>query len=47
MKHLLANDWLTDTGTVPWTLRPGKTAQGQGIALPTARTPTAVAPAWV
>ncbi|MEV6397945.1 hypothetical protein AB0M39_24750 [Streptomyces sp. NPDC051907] len=47
MKRLLANDWLTDTGTMLWTLRLGKAAQAQGITLPTARTPTAVAPARV
>ncbi|MCX5141692.1 MULTISPECIES: hypothetical protein [unclassified Streptomyces] len=31
---ILADGWLTDTSPVPWTLRPGKTAQAQGIALP-------------
>lgn len=47
VKRLLANEWLTDTGTVPWTLRPGKAAQDQGITLPAARTPTTIAPARV
>ncbi|WP_411146308.1 hypothetical protein [Streptomyces sp. x-80] len=37
VKRLLANEWLTDTGTVPWTLRPGQAAQAQGIVLPKAR----------
>ncbi|MFJ6385916.1 hypothetical protein ACIQI7_38670 [Kitasatospora sp. NPDC092039] len=41
VQRLLANEWLTATSPVPWTLRPGKTAQAHGIALP--RTP-AVAP---
>ncbi|WP_448319016.1 hypothetical protein [Streptomyces sp. CO7] len=31
--RLTANGWLTTTGQVPWTLRPGPTAQEQGIAL--------------
>ncbi|CAL9480657.1 hypothetical protein SUDANB176_03041 [Streptomyces sp. enrichment culture] len=35
--RLLVNAWLTDTAPVPWTLRPGKAAQAQGIVLPTAR----------
>ncbi|MFC8919582.1 hypothetical protein ACFT5C_27890 [Streptomyces sp. NPDC057116] len=34
---LLADGWLTATGTVPWTLRPGPAAQAQGITLPQAR----------
>ncbi|MFD6802682.1 hypothetical protein [Streptomyces cyaneofuscatus] len=42
VKRLLANEWLTDTGTVPWTLRPGKAAQAQGILLPKARSAAAV-----
>lgn len=40
-----ANEWLTNTGKVPWTLRPGTAAQQQGIALPAARRRTAPAPA--
>lgn len=47
VKRLLANEWLTDTGTVPWTLRPGKAAQAQGIVLPAARPPMLVSPARV
>ncbi|MFJ1823397.1 hypothetical protein [Streptomyces sp. NPDC088178] len=39
VKRLLANAWLTETAPVPWTLRPGKAAQAQGIVLPTARRP--------
>ncbi|GGT84613.1 hypothetical protein GCM10010289_00130 [Streptomyces violascens] len=35
--RLLSNGWLTRTGPVPWTLRPGPTAQQQGITLPRAR----------
>ncbi|MEU7450127.1 hypothetical protein EES47_26140 [Streptomyces sp. ADI98-12] len=35
--RLLANEWLTDTSSVPWTLRPGKAAQAEGIVLPKAR----------
>ncbi|MER5279652.1 hypothetical protein ABT025_28505 [Streptomyces sp. NPDC002809] len=31
---ILADGWLTETSPVPWTLRPGKTAQAQGIVLP-------------
>ncbi|MEU2025047.1 hypothetical protein ABZ565_23315 [Streptomyces sp. NPDC016469] len=31
---LIAEGWLTSTPPVPWTLRPGKTAHAQGIALP-------------
>ncbi|WP_432014746.1 hypothetical protein [Streptomyces cucumeris] len=42
VKRLLVNEWLTDTGSVPWTLRPGQAAQAQGIVLPKARS-TAVA----
>ncbi|MET9954503.1 hypothetical protein ABZ135_23575 [Streptomyces sp. NPDC006339] len=38
VQRLLANNWLTSTGTVPWTLRPGTAAQEQGITLPRART---------
>ncbi|WP_406241598.1 hypothetical protein [Streptomyces anulatus] len=45
--RLVANEWLTKTGEVPWTLRPGSAAQQQGIALPAARRPTAVAPAQI
>ncbi|WP_240958451.1 hypothetical protein [Streptomyces chilikensis] len=37
--RLTSNGWLTTTGHVPWTLRPGPAAQEQGIALPRARTP--------
>ncbi|MFE4692136.1 hypothetical protein ACFRH6_19030 [Streptomyces sp. NPDC056749] len=37
--RLVANGWLTSTGQVPWTLRPGEAAQQQGIALPAARKP--------
>ncbi|MFG2407622.1 hypothetical protein ACGFR8_25465 [Streptomyces brevispora] len=32
--RIVAEDWLTDTSPVPWTLRPGKVAQTHGIALP-------------
>ncbi len=39
--RLLANEWLTDTGTVPWTLRPGQAAQARGIVLPKARSAAA------
>ncbi|MFJ7200945.1 MULTISPECIES: hypothetical protein [unclassified Streptomyces] len=39
--RLLANEWLTDTAPVPWTLRPGNTAQAHGIVLP-GRAPQAV-----
>jgi hypothetical protein len=38
VQRLLANGWLTSTGTVPWTLRPGPAAQDHGITLPRART---------
>jgi hypothetical protein len=38
--RLIVNEWLTDTGPVPWTLRPGSTAQARGIALP-GQTPAA------
>ncbi|MFF2009553.1 hypothetical protein ACFVWY_10825 [Streptomyces sp. NPDC058195] len=31
---------LTDTGPVPWALRPGPTAQAQGAVLPEERTST-------
>lgn len=31
---LIEEGWLTSTPPVPWTLRPGRTAQAQGIALP-------------
>ncbi|MFD8691697.1 hypothetical protein [Streptomyces sp. NPDC059651] len=31
---ILADGWLTETSPVPWTLRPGKAAQAQGIVLP-------------
>ncbi|OKJ78713.1 hypothetical protein AMK30_07005 [Streptomyces sp. CB02460] len=31
---LIAEGWLTSTPPVPWTLRPGRTAHAQGIALP-------------
>ncbi|WP_369264127.1 hypothetical protein [Streptomyces sp. R35] len=34
VRRLLANEWLTDTAPVPWTLRPGRTAQAQDITLP-------------
>ncbi|KPI02912.1 hypothetical protein OK074_5062 [Actinobacteria bacterium OK074] len=37
VRRLLANEWLTDTAPVPWTLRPGPAAQAQGIVLPKAR----------
>ncbi|MFD8608563.1 hypothetical protein [Streptomyces sp. NPDC059631] len=45
VKRLLANEWLTDTGTVPWTLRPGPAAQAQGIMLPKARSAAGAVPA--
>ncbi|MCT9093944.1 hypothetical protein N4G70_34565 [Streptomyces sp. ASQP_92] len=45
VKRLLSNEWLTDTGTVPWTLRPGAAAQAQGIALPKARSAAGAVPA--
>ncbi|MFJ6464150.1 hypothetical protein ACIQM0_24495 [Streptomyces sp. NPDC091387] len=32
--RIVAEDWLTDTSPVPWTLRPGRVAQAHGIALP-------------
>ncbi|MFC8094651.1 hypothetical protein [Streptomyces sp. NPDC057301] len=47
VKRLLANEWLTDTGTVPWTLRPGLAAQAQGIVLPKARSAAVSAHAGV
>ncbi|MGI5484707.1 hypothetical protein [Streptomyces lavendofoliae] len=34
---LMADEWLTATGTVPWTLRPGPAAQARDIDLPKAR----------
>uniref|UniRef100_A0AAU2AEW7 Uncharacterized protein n=1 Tax=Streptomyces sp. NBC_00093 TaxID=2975649 RepID=A0AAU2AEW7_9ACTN len=37
VRRLLANEWLTDTTPVPWTLRPGPAAQAEGITLPKAR----------
>ncbi|MBC7271488.1 MAG: hypothetical protein H5T76_22735 [Streptomyces sp.] len=37
VRRMLANEWLTDTSPVPWTLRPGKAAEAQGILLPKAR----------
>lgn len=37
IRRLQANGWLTETTPVPWTLRPGGTAQAQGITLPSAR----------
>ncbi|MGP3974390.1 hypothetical protein ACTWQF_10330 [Streptomyces sp. 8N114] len=40
VQRLLANEWLTDTAPVPWTLRPGRSAQLQGISLPTQAHPT-------
>ncbi|MEN8649442.1 hypothetical protein ABCR94_01995 [Streptomyces sp. 21So2-11] len=43
VRRLLANEWLADTNPVPWTLRPGKAAQAQGIALPKARSATVTA----
>ncbi|MEU4969106.1 hypothetical protein [Streptomyces smyrnaeus] len=45
VQRLLSSEWLTSTGTVPWTLRPGPAAQEQGITLPGARTSAAAAPA--
>ncbi|MFJ7063625.1 hypothetical protein ACIQVA_39320 [Streptomyces microflavus] len=46
--RLVANEWLTKTGEVPWTLRPGAAAQQQGIVLPAARRQTTtVAPAQI
>jgi len=44
VQRLLANDWLTSTGTVPWTLRPGTAAQDRGITLPRARAAQAAVP---
>lgn len=43
VRRLLANEWLTETGSVPWTLRPGQAAHAQGITLPQARDPEAAA----
>ncbi|MFJ8294708.1 hypothetical protein ACIQ9R_02425 [Streptomyces sp. NPDC094447] len=37
VEHLVRDGWLTGTGSVPWTLRPGHAAQEQGITLPAAR----------
>lgn len=31
---IVADGWLAETAPVPWTLRPGKAAQAQGIVLP-------------
>ncbi|WP_257137992.1 hypothetical protein [Streptomyces sp. b84] len=45
VSRLVANEWLTKTREVPWTLRPGTAAQQQGITLPTARKPAAPVPA--
>ncbi|MEU1789106.1 hypothetical protein ABZ553_25205 [Streptomyces sparsogenes] len=46
VQRLLSNGWLTSTGQVPWTLRPGQAAQEQGIALPRTRSSAAaIAPA--
>ncbi|MEV1026005.1 hypothetical protein [Streptomyces sp. NPDC050264] len=36
VQRLIANEWLTTTGTVPWTLRPGAAAHHAGIVLPRA-----------
>ncbi|GFH72916.1 hypothetical protein Sdia_36840 [Streptomyces diastaticus subsp. diastaticus] len=41
VRRPLSNEWLMETSPVPWTLRPGVTAQAQGIALPKARTAAA------
>lgn len=41
VRRLLVNEWLTETGPVPWTLRPGQVAQAEGITLPKARSPEA------
>ncbi|MEU9031456.1 hypothetical protein AB0D46_28860 [Streptomyces sp. NPDC048383] len=35
VSRLLADEWLTDTSPVPWTLRPGDAAQAQGVVLST------------
>lgn len=43
--RLVANQWLTNTGEISWTLRPGAAAQQQGITLPTARRPAVPVPA--
>ncbi|AXU16867.1 hypothetical protein [Streptomyces clavuligerus] len=45
VKRLVVNEWLTESGHVPWTLRPGPAAQAQGIVLPKARGPEAAVPA--
>ncbi|MFJ4672716.1 hypothetical protein [Kitasatospora purpeofusca] len=44
VRRLLTNEWLTTTGPVPWTLRPGQTAQTQGIVVPGTRAAAPVAP---
>ncbi|MFF7334032.1 hypothetical protein [Streptomyces sp. NPDC008150] len=43
VRRLLDNGWLTCTGTVPWTLRPGPAAQEHGIVLPAQQRGTAEA----
>lgn len=30
VRHVLANEWLAETGSVLWTLRPGQAAQAPG-----------------
>ncbi|MFX4293580.1 hypothetical protein [Streptomyces bohaiensis] len=45
---LVRDGWLTNTGATPWTLRPGSSAQEEGVCLPAgvptpARSPVAVA----
>ncbi|MFD5898604.1 hypothetical protein [Streptomyces sp. NPDC060366] len=42
VQRLVSNGWLTSTGPVPWTLRPGPAAQEQGITLPKARSSAAL-----
>lgn len=42
VQRLVANDWLTNTAPVPWTLRPGQAAQARGITLPRARSSATV-----
>ncbi|MFE5628316.1 hypothetical protein [Streptomyces sp. NPDC056543] len=37
VQRLLTNGRLTDTAPVPWTLRPGATANAHGIILPAPR----------
>ncbi|MEV0449819.1 hypothetical protein [Streptomyces sp. NPDC050600] len=44
VQRLMVNGWLTSTGSVPWTLRPGMSAQKHGITLPAARNAKAAAP---